>query len=540
MSTIRLSGMIKLFFGLIFVGVMAAAICSDNVIYTSFAAEDIKQIQNRLILGKGEMYKLDKNNSAKYFSDNTDVVSVSENGIINAKTTGKVRIQVFTENTKEIYDTEVRNEPQSVSLDKNTVNVGVGEKISLNAILPEKSASGKIVFDSENKDIVKLTKDNDKGEFIAVGAGTAKLSVQLYNGKTASCTVNVTDAPEIIWFDKKYLDLGVGECESLNVLFEEGAGGSFSFSTDKDEIVEIENNEGNTVIKAVKEGELFITAKTYNGVEDKCRIRVRKKPDTVQLSKKEIKLKIGEIAILRAKLPENTSSSYLSFRTSGEGVVKLNQSNGTARLEGIGEGTVFVTVRTFNGIERSCRVTVTKGPVVEVIDGVTYMDGVLIVNKTYPLPENYGKGLDKTAENAFNKMADDAAKDNISLRIVSGFRSYDVQASLYESYCYERGREAADTFSARPGHSEHQSGLAMDINSVYDSFAFTDEAKWMEKNCHKYGFIIRYPKDKEAITGYKYESWHIRYIGKELAKKLYNRGITLEEYFDITSEYERK
>ena len=82
--------------------------------------------------------------------------------------------------------------------------------------------------------------------------------------------------------------------------------------------------------------------------------------------------------------------------------------------------------------------------------------------------------------------------------------------------------------------------MHLDINSVYDSFAYTDEAKWMEKNCHKYGFIIRYPKGKENITGYKYESWHIRYVGKDLAETLYKRGITLEEYFDITSEYERK
>ncbi len=174
---------------------------------------------------------------------------------------------------------------------------------------------------------------------------------------------------------------------------------------------------------------------------------------------------------------------------------------------------------------------------VEVINGVTYIDGILIANKTYSLPENYGSGLDKTALAAFNKMAADAGNDGLYLFIVSGFRSYQVQNSTYSYFCSERGVTAADRVSARPGHSEHQTGLAMDVNSTAFSFADTPEAKWLADNCWKYGFVIRYPQGKEDITGYAYEAWHIRYLGKELAKELYESGLTLEEYLGITSQY---
>lgn len=102
----------------------------------------------------------------------------------------------------------------------------------------------------------------------------------------------------------------------------------------------------------------------------------------------------------------------------------------------------------------------------------------------------------------------------------SGYRSYNTQVSLYSSYVNNHGQEAADTFSAKPGQSEHQTGLSMDITSEYmnyqlsETFGDTDEGKWVSENAHKYGFIVRYPKGKENITGYMYEPWHIRYLGK--------------------------
>lgn len=177
-------------------------------------------------------------------------------------------------------------------------------------------------------------------------------------------------------------------------------------------------------------------------------------------------------------------------------------------------------------------------PEIKNIDGLTYVNGILIVNKTYSLPKDYDPGsLSVDAKNAFDEMQNVAKNDNIKLWIASGYRSYSLQTNLYNSYVLKDGKAKADTYSARPGHSEHQTGLAMDLNIIDSSFEGTPEAIWIEKNCYKYGFIIRYPKGKEEITGYKYEPWHVRYLGKELAEKVYNSGKTLEEYLNITSKY---
>lgn len=169
--------------------------------------------------------------------------------------------------------------------------------------------------------------------------------------------------------------------------------------------------------------------------------------------------------------------------------------------------------------------------------GVTYIQGILIANKTYRLPEDYNPGLDSEAESAFNTLSEAAANQGLDIYFSSGFRSYETQVRIYGSYVDSYGKESADTFSSRPGYSEHQTGLAIDVNTIDDSFAGTPEAEWLAKHAHEYGFIIRYPKGKESITGYKYEPWHIRYLGVEKATEVYNSGLTLEEFLGIDSEY---
>lgn len=184
--------------------------------------------------------------------------------------------------------------------------------------------------------------------------------------------------------------------------------------------------------------------------------------------------------------------------------------------------------------------TTSKGFKGVVQNGATYIDGVLIANKTYSLPSTYGNGLTKETEIAFNQMKEQARKDGINLTVVSGFRSYASQKSIYNNYVSRDGREKADRYSARAGHSEHQTGLALDINSLSTDFEYTKEGKWLSAHASEFGFILRYPKNKESITGYMYEPWHFRYVRIDLAKKLYNNGdwMTLEEYFGITSQYQ--
>lgn len=189
--------------------------------------------------------------------------------------------------------------------------------------------------------------------------------------------------------------------------------------------------------------------------------------------------------------------------------------------------------------------TTSKGFNAKVVNGVTYIDGVLIANKTYSLPSSYAPGLLSEMQNAFNKMKAAAKNDGFDMYIGSGYRSYWDQKIIYNNYVSRDGQVNADTYSARPGHSEHQSGLAADICEsgtspcITSAFDNTEAAKWIDKNCYKYGLIIRYPKGKTGITGYIYESWHLRYVGVELATKLYNDGnwITLEEYYGIDSKY---
>lgn len=163
----------------------------------------------------------------------------------------------------------------------------------------------------------------------------------------------------------------------------------------------------------------------------------------------------------------------------------------------------------------------------------------IIVNKTYSLPSDYAPGgLTKECSTAFSKLVAAAKKDGITITNVSGYRSYSYQTSLYNKYVNRDGKAKADTYSARPGHSEHQTGLAIDCNSVKSSFANTKEGKWLAAHCTEYGFIIRFGASKESSTGYQYEPWHIRYLGSStLAKKIANSGKSIEEYYGITSKY---
>ncbi|MBR6873792.1 MAG: M15 family metallopeptidase [Ruminococcus sp.] len=171
-------------------------------------------------------------------------------------------------------------------------------------------------------------------------------------------------------------------------------------------------------------------------------------------------------------------------------------------------------------------------------NGLTYVDGLLIVNKTYSLPSTYGWGLTNETQAAFNEMQQGARADGLSIWICSGFRNYAYQNQLYWNYVARDGSQwSADMYSARAGHSEHQSGLAIDVNQASRYFNGSAVAQWLEKNCWKYGFIIRYPYGKEDKTGYNYESWHVRYVGKEKARRLTESGLCIEEYYGLTSVY---
>lgn len=185
------------------------------------------------------------------------------------------------------------------------------------------------------------------------------------------------------------------------------------------------------------------------------------------------------------------------------------------------------------------QIITSKGYLLEIINHIAYIDGIMIVNKSFPIPSTYAYGFTEETNKAFEQMKADAAALGLNLYNSSGYRSYNYQKQIYNNYCNLYGQEYADTISARPGFSEHQSGYALDLNTITGAFADTEEGKWVADNCYKYGFILRYPKGKSDETGYAYEPWHIRYVGVDLATELYNNGdwITMEDYFGIDSVY---
>ena len=154
------------------------------------------------------------------------------------------------------------------------------------------------------------------------------------------------------------------------------------------------------------------------------------------------------------------------------------------------------------------------------------------------LSNNYAYGTDqslrKSAYDAFISMFESAKKENVTLIVNSSYRPYSEQEQIYSDYGRWYGEEEADKIAARPGYSEHQTGYALDIqsyNTNRNNFEESDAFKWLDSNAYKYGFILRYPKGKEYLTGYDYESWHFRYVGKKAAKYIKENNITYDEYY---------
>ncbi|NMD69999.1 M15 family metallopeptidase [Bacillus sp. DNRA2] len=206
----------------------------------------------------------------------------------------------------------------------------------------------------------------------------------------------------------------------------------------------------------------------------------------------------------------------------------------------------------FNQIEEVAGKSVIQNP----------MNILALVNKQYALPANYepkdlirphvrfsfGKQeieksyLRKEAAGALERMFASAKKSGIELLAVSGYRSYIRQKDLYNAEVEKVGEEHAIQAVAVPGNSEHQTGLSMDISSesvnnyLTEEFDSTAEGKWLERNAHRFGFILRYPKGKEDITGYQFEPWHFRYVGEKAATLIYEKKWTLEEYFHVVKK----
>ena len=168
----------------------------------------------------------------------------------------------------------------------------------------------------------------------------------------------------------------------------------------------------------------------------------------------------------------------------------------------------------------------------------------VLVNKYHSLEEYEPKDLKnlsydskyklrEKAALAFEELVKEAKKDQVFICPYSAYRSFAYQTKIYNEYVKKDGQEAADTYSARPGHSEHQTGLAVDVWTEGYETLLEKEAKWLEENAHKYGFIVRYTKEKQNITGYIAEPWHLRYLGKNIAKDVVEKNLSYDEYYNL-------
>ncbi|WP_244833458.1 M15 family metallopeptidase [Clostridium sp. BJN0001] len=184
----------------------------------------------------------------------------------------------------------------------------------------------------------------------------------------------------------------------------------------------------------------------------------------------------------------------------------------------------------------------------QVLDKDNVIKGIMIVNKEHPIKEDYTpddltyvtvrdststdeeKEVSKKIVKPLKRLFDAADKDGIKLYVISAYRSYKSQKNLYDYYEKKMGKDYVRRYVSKPGQSEHQTGLCLDVANSARNFNNSKEAAWISKNSYKYGFILRYPKDKIEVTGYNYESWHIRYVGEDAAKKMHDNNLCLEEY----------
>ncbi len=296
------------------------------------------------------------------------------------------------------------------------------------------------------------------------------------------------------------------------------------------DIIEVDGSK----ITGKEAGEAILTLS--NGVVSKdVNLKINEIASDIILSTDNVILQVGQSITIEAYVtPENAINKEIEWSSSDDKIASVD--NGKITLNSIGDAIITVKTKDEPVISKSIVVSSYKiypAPAKYNMDGLTYIDGILLVNKKYTVPQGFAPGVNATALNAFNDMKREAAKYGFNLVILSSYRSYSLQAGLYQKYTNLYGEEYASTISAKPGTSEHQTGLAFDISSLEQSYGDTAEGKWLEKNCAKYGFIIRYQKSKENITGYVYEPWHIRYLGTVKAQEVTQSGLCLEEFLGV-------
>ena len=438
-----------------------------------------------------------------FVSADTSIATVSLDGKVTAVKNGKTEITVSSGELSDTITVNVRKdiiESLDVSLAALSLDGGEEQKVEAK-ITPADAKDVKLSWKSADSEVASVEND---GTIKGVNTGETTVTVtDSVTGlsKDIAVTVNGLELPEAMKFDKDSVTLEKGEVYNSVLKFtpeDITYTGAIYYTSDA------------TIASVTNEG--VITAKAAGT----CTIEAYYENDYRLVATMEVNV-IDSFPITSS---ETTAPETPKPETSATEPVPDTETDPPASSKP-------APTPEYTGSHKK-----------EVIDGITYFDGVMIANKTYTLPRSYDPGVQPEAMDAFYDMQAAAASEGISLWILSSYRSYDDQEVIYNRYVAQDGRDAADTYSSRPGHSDHQTGYTFDLNSLEQDFQYDPAGQWLDKNCYKYGFIIRYPKGKDSSTGYMYEPWHVRYIGVDLATKVTKSGLSLEEYFGITSQYQ--
>ncbi len=440
-----------------------------------------------------------------YVSGDTSVATVSLDGKVTAVKNGKTEITVSSGELSDTITVNVKKDIiESLDVSLAALSLDGGEEQKIDAKLtPADAKDVKLSWKSADTDVATVDKNG-----VVKGVNTGETTVTLTDSVTGlskdiTVTVNGLELPESMKFDKDSVTVEVGDVYNSVLKFtpeDITYTGAIYYTSDS------------SVASVTNEG--VITAKSAGN----CTIEAYYENDYRLVASMEVTvIDPFPITSQETTAPETPSPETTTPDTEPEPEPETDPPASSTPAP----------APEYSGSHK-----------MEVIDGITYFDGVMIANKTYTLPASYNPGVQPEAMDAFYDMQAAAAADGISLWILSSFRSYEDQDVIYNRYVAQDGRDAADTYSSRPGHSDHQTGYTFDLNSLEQDFQYDPAGQWLDKNCYKYGFIIRYPKGKESSTGYMYEPWHVRYIGVDLATKVTQSGLSLEEYFGITSQYQ--
>lgn len=440
-----------------------------------------------------------------YVSGDTSVATVSLDGKVTAVKNGKTEITVSSGELSDTITVNVKKDIiESLDVSLAALSLDGGEEQKIDAKLtPADAKDVKLSWKSADTDVATVDKNG-----VVKGVNTGETTITLTDSVTGlskdiTVTVNGLELPESMKFDKDSVTVEVGDVYNSVLKFTpENITYTGAIYYTSDSSVASVTNEG------------VITAKSAGN----CTIEAYYENDYRLVASMEVTvIDPFPITSQETTAPETPSPETTTPDTEPEPEPETDPPASSTPAP----------APEYSGSHK-----------MEVIDGITYFDGVMIANKTYTLPASYNPGVQPEAMDAFYDMQAAAAADGISLWILSSFRSYEDQDVIYNRYVAQDGRDAADTYSSRPGHSDHQTGYTFDLNSLEQDFQYDPAGQWLDKNCYKYGFIIRYPKGKESSTGYMYEPWHVRYIGVDLATKVTQSGLSLEEYFGITSQYQ--